>query len=73
VRTLLDAWAHFEKERRNLGEFPIIKLTLIKTNKWLQYQVRWCTHMILFQNGKQLWRQSGVVEGRHYKSSIGKK
>jgi thioredoxin 1 len=26
-----------------------------------QYQVRGVPTMILFQNGKQLWRQSGVV------------
>jgi thioredoxin 1 len=39
-----------------------------------QYQVRGVPIMILFQNGKQLWRQSGVVEKKaHYKSSFGKK
>jgi len=47
----------------NLGErITIIKIDVDK-NKQLasQYQVRGVPTMILFQNGKQLWRQSGVL------------
>jgi thioredoxin 1 len=47
----------------NLGDrISIIKIDVDK-NKQIasQYQVRGVPTMILFQNGKQLWRQSGVM------------
>ncbi|MFV8335599.1 thioredoxin [Flavobacterium sp. RSP29] len=40
----------------------IIKIDVDKNQQISsQYQVRGVPTMILFQNGKQLWRQSGVV------------
>ena len=47
----------------SLGDaVSIIKID-VDTNQKIssQYQVRGVPTMILFQNGKQLWRQSGVV------------
>ena len=47
----------------NLGDrVSIIKIDVDKNQQISsQYQVRGVPTMILFQNGKQLWRQSGVV------------
>jgi thioredoxin 1 len=47
----------------NLGErISIIKIDVDKNQQIAaQYQVRGVPTMILFQNGKQLWRQSGVL------------
>lgn len=41
----------------------IIKIN-VDTNKQLaaQYQVRGVPTLILFKNGKQLWRESGVIQ-----------
>jgi thioredoxin 1 len=49
--------------KANLGErISIIKIDVDKNQAVAaQYQVRGVPTMILFQNGKQLWRQSGVV------------
>ncbi|UQD56611.1 thioredoxin [Flavobacterium sp. K5-23] len=48
----------------NLGDrVSIIKIDVDKNQPLAsQYQVRGVPTMILFQNGKQLWRQSGVLE-----------
>lgn len=48
----------------NLGDrISIIKIDVDKNQQVAaQYQVRGVPTMILFQNGKQLWRQSGVVD-----------
>jgi thioredoxin 1 len=48
----------------NLGDrVSIIKIDVDKNQQLAsQYQVRGVPTMILFQNGKQLWRQSGVLE-----------
>ena len=48
----------------NLGDrISIIKIDVDKNQQLASvYQVRGVPTMILFQNGKQLWRQSGVVE-----------
>ena len=48
--------------KANLGErISIIKIDVDKNQAVAaQYQVRGVPTMILFQNGKQLWRQSGV-------------
>jgi thioredoxin 1 len=41
----------------------IIKIDVDKNQQIAaQYQVRGVPTMILFQNGKQLWRQSGVLD-----------
>ncbi|WP_026707502.1 thioredoxin [Flavobacterium frigidarium] len=48
----------------DLGDrISIIKID-VDTNKQLaaHYQVKGVPTMILFQNGKQLWRQSGVIQ-----------
>lgn len=47
----------------SLGDrISIIKIDVDKNQQIAsQYQVRGVPTMILFQNGKQLWRQSGVV------------
>ena len=49
--------------KANLGErISIIKIDVDKNQAVAaQYQVRGVPTMILFQNGKQLWRQSGVM------------
>lgn len=47
----------------SFGErISIIKIDVDKNQQIAsQYQVRGVPTMILFQNGKQLWRQSGVI------------
>jgi thioredoxin 1 len=47
----------------NLGErITILKIDVDKNQQLAsKYQVRGVPTMILFQNGKQLWRQSGVL------------
>ena len=49
--------------KTNLGErVSIIKIDVDKNQAVAaQYQVRGVPTMILFQNGKPLWRQSGVI------------
>jgi thioredoxin 1 len=49
--------------KTNLGErISIIKIDVDKNQAVAaQYQVRGVPTMILFQNSKQLWRQSGVL------------
>ena len=49
--------------KANLGErISIIKIDVDKNQAVAaQYQVRGVPTMILFQNGKLLWRQSGVM------------
>lgn len=48
----------------NLEErISIIKIDVDKNQQLAsQYQVRGVPTMILFQNGKQLWRQSGILQ-----------
>ncbi|MGO4821209.1 MULTISPECIES: thioredoxin [unclassified Flavobacterium] len=50
--------------KENLGDrISIIKIDVDKNQQVAsQYQVRGVPTMILFQNGKQLWRQSGVLQ-----------
>ncbi len=50
--------------KENLGErVSIIKIDVDKNQQIAaQYQVRGVPTMILFQKGKQLWRQSGVLD-----------
>lgn len=47
----------------NLGDkISILKIDVDKNQTLAsQYQVRGVPTMILFQNGKQIWRQSGVI------------
>ncbi|QBN17588.1 thioredoxin [Flavobacterium nackdongense] len=47
----------------NLGErISILKIDVDKNQQLAsKYQVRGVPTLILFQNGKQLWRQSGVL------------
>ncbi len=47
----------------NLGEgVTVLKIDVDKNQQLAsKYQVRGVPTMILFQNGKQLWRQSGVL------------
>ena len=48
----------------NLGDrISILKIDVDKNPQLAsQYQVRGVPTMILFQKGKQLWRQSGVIQ-----------
>lgn len=50
-----------------LGDrISIIKIDVDKNQQIAaQYQVRGVPTMILFQKGKQLWRQSGVVDAKN--------
>lgn len=50
--------------KEQLGEqISIIKIDVDKNQQVAsQYQVRGVPTMILFQNGKHLWRQSGVLD-----------
>lgn len=56
----------------NLGEtVSIIKIDVDKNQTLAsQYQVRGVPTLILFKNGKQLWRQSGVVQKKDLISLI---
>ena len=49
--------------KTNLGERVIILKIDVDKNKELaaKYQIRGVPTMLLFQNGKQIWRQSGVL------------
>jgi len=49
--------------KQNLGDrISIIKIDVDKNQELSsKYQVRGVPTMILFQNGKQLWKQSGVL------------
>lgn len=53
-----------EKVKDELGDaVKIIKIDVDKNQPLAsQYQVRGVPTMILFKKGKQVWRQSGVVE-----------
>mgnify|MGYP003494705386 CR=1 FL=1 len=61
--------------KENLGDrISIIKIDVDKNQQIAaQYQVRGVPTMILFQNGKQLWRQSGVVSKNEIVSKKKKK
>ncbi|RMB64119.1 thioredoxin [Dokdonia sinensis] len=50
--------------KKELGdEIKIIKIDVDKNQPLAsQYQVRGVPTMLLFKNGKQVWRQSGVVQ-----------
>ncbi|MBD0776738.1 thioredoxin [Maribacter sp. ANRC-HE7] len=52
--------------KKELGDaIKVIKIDVDKNQSIAsQYQVRGVPTMILFQNGKQLWRQSGVLQKR---------
>ncbi|WP_100614605.1 thioredoxin [Confluentibacter citreus] len=56
----------------SLGEtVSIIKIDVDKNQTLAsQYQVRGVPTLILFKNGKQLWRQSGVVQKKDLISLI---
>ena len=53
-----------EEVKRELGEaVKIVKIDVDKNQPIAsKYQVRGVPTMLLFKNGKQVWRQSGVVQ-----------
>ena len=55
-----------------LGEqIQIIKVnTEVNPNVAAKYQIRGIPTMILFKDGKQLWRQSGVLPKEHIMQAI---
>ncbi|MBT8318921.1 MAG: thioredoxin family protein, partial [Gramella sp.] len=58
--------------KEDLGDkVKIIKIDVDK-NQLLasKYQVRGVPTMILFKNGQQMWRQSGVLPAQEIKSKI---
>ena len=57
---VIDKW---QEVKDSLGDtISIIKIDVDKNQQISsKYQVRGVPTMILFQNGKQLWRQSGVL------------
>jgi thioredoxin 1 len=56
----------------NLGErITILKIDVDKNQQLAsKYQVRGVPTMVLFQNGKQLWRQSGVLSKEEIMKTI---
>jgi thioredoxin 1 len=62
VRTL-QSGPILKEVKDNLGDgISIIKSMSIKPRNSIQYQVRGVPTMILFKAGKQLWRESGVLD-----------
>jgi thioredoxin 1 len=63
VRTLQSAWAYLKEVKDNLGDgISIIKSMSIKTKNSIQVSGARCSHNDSFQGGKQLWRESGVLD-----------
>lgn len=58
--------------KENLGDkVSIIKIDVDKNQKLAsKYQVRGVPTFMLFKNGKQLWRQSGVIQKEELISTI---
>jgi thioredoxin 1 len=53
------------------GKAKIIKIDVDKNQQAASlYQVRGVPTLILFKNGKQLWRQSGVVQANELETII---
>ena len=54
-----------ETKRELNGQAKIIKIDIDKNEAAAQhYQVRSVPTLILFKDGKQIWRQSGIVESK---------
>jgi thioredoxin 1 len=58
--------------KENLGDgVSIIKIDVDKNQQLAaKYQVRGVPTLMLFKNGKQLWRQSGVIQKEEIISTI---
>ena len=61
-----------EQVKEELGDaVKIVKIDVDKNQPLAaKYQVRGVPTMILFKNGKQVWRQSGVVQKEQLKQVI---
>lgn len=61
-----------EFSRDMAGKVKVIKVDVDRNpSAAMSYQIQGVPTLILFQNGKAVWRQSGVVAGHQLKNIVG--